>query len=75
MSELDKIASSLLLSSSWVPGGDGLENSIPLWPPAGLIEPKGSIRPAGGGGCAIYQGIRGITAFPDVAMPLDWLAD
>ena len=28
-----------------------------------------------GGGCAIYQGIRGITAFPDVGMALDSLAD
>ncbi|WP_255517752.1 hypothetical protein [Synechococcus sp. CBW1108] len=28
-----------------------------------------------GGGCAIYQGIRGITAFPEVAMALDSLAD
>jgi hypothetical protein len=27
-----------------------------------------------GGGCAIYQGIRGITDFLDVAMALDWLS-
>ena len=27
-----------------------------------------------GGCCAIYQGIRGITVFPDVAMALDALA-
>ena len=27
-----------------------------------------------GGGCAIYQGIGGITDFLDVAMALDWLA-
>jgi hypothetical protein len=32
----------LQLDGDVVPGGDGLENSIPRWPPAGLIEPKGS---------------------------------
>ena len=64
------------------PGGDGLEHSIPRWPPAGPIEPIASLLAQGinrvlvtGVRCAIYQGIRGITAFPDGAMPLDWLAD
>ena len=63
------------------PGGDGLENSIPRWPPAGPIEPIASLLAQGinrvlvtGVRCAIYQGIRGITAFLDVAMALDWLA-
>ena len=32
----------LPLDGDVVPAGDGLENSIPRWPPAGLIEPKGS---------------------------------
>ena len=32
----------LQLDGDVVPGGDGLENSIARWPPAVLIEPKGS---------------------------------
>ena len=50
------------------PGGDGLEHSIPRWPPAGPIEPIASLLAQGinrvlvtGVRCAIYQGIRGIT--------------